>query len=100
METFQMVWEEIYEELNIKYSGTSDDITTTTGSTKQSKLSRTDILAIRSIYDTLDKCKIWKINTGTIVKEKMEGFALNSFATPLSWISQTKLGLSILQMMR
>lgn len=63
METFQMVWEEIYEELNIKYSGTSDDITTTTGSTKQSKLSRTDILAIRSIYDTLDKSKIWKINT-------------------------------------
>lgn len=45
--------------------------------TKQLKLCLDDKEKIKNLFDSLDKSKMWKLSTGTIVEEKMREFALN-----------------------
>ncbi|KAI8076667.1 uncharacterized protein B0P05DRAFT_471945, partial [Gilbertella persicaria] len=44
---------------------------------KQSKLSQEDKEMTKQMFDKLDKSKMWKLSTGTVLEEKMREFALN-----------------------
>lgn len=63
-----------------EYADSFTETTSTTSSTniskKQIKLHEIDKIKITQMFEDLELDKCWKLSTGTIVEERMKGFAV------------------------